>query len=120
VTVAPSFTWYTGPATVRDAAFSRCSGAARLITGDGATVVALGHCTFRALPPLITGLTSLDPAVPGGAIPQDQLRLVGLARVSGGLALRDTLVVRMELLRTEGLARGARDTAVLVLGRRAP
>lgn len=119
-TVAPSFSWYVGPASVRDSAFSRCAGAARLINGDGATTIVFGRCTFRALPPLITGLTSLDPAVPGGLTPQDQLRLVGLARVSGGADTRDTVVLRLELSRTEGAARGVRDTVVLVLGRRAP
>lgn len=120
VAVAPSFSWYGGAATMRDSALARCAGSARLINGDGATTIVFGRCTFRALPPLITGLTSLDPAVPGGLTPQDQLRLVGLARVSGGADSRDTLVLRVEVTRTEGVARGSRDTAVLVLGRRAP
>jgi hypothetical protein len=118
--VASGFTWYAGTAELRDTTFARCRGPARLINGDGASVLAFGGCTFRALPPLITGLVSLDPAAPGSQPPQDQFRLVGLGRISGGASPRDTLLLRVEMLRTEGVARGTRDTAQMLVGRRAP
>lgn len=121
VEVLDGFAFHAGPVALRDTVtFRRCAGTARFRSGDGLAILSLGGCTFRAAPPLITGLLTLDPEAPGGAIAQDQLRLVSLGRVAGGANPRDTLVVRVELTRTEGPARGRRDTALLVLGRVAP
>ncbi|MCU0623555.1 MAG: hypothetical protein MUF53_06775 [Gemmatimonadaceae bacterium] len=119
--VAPGYAWYAGTVAVRDSmTFRRCVGGATFTAGEGTSLLALGGCVFRAAPPLLTGLVSLDPATPGGVTPQDQLRLVGLGRVAGGPDSRDTLVLHVELIRTEGTARGRRDTALVVLGRRIP